>query len=181
MSVSMAHRFPLIVGMSLALTVTAVGLAGCSSPASSAPADAAPSSSASDVDVDSFDKAFENEFFTRHAETTSAAAASTFATAKEIADAFIGYGGVCTNPADSHLSIATSSIDCVGPDGGMQTIAVFATPDEALNWFTAQTAVRTGEVNTYMLGQNWAMAAEGGVGASISQKLGVRNLSINMN
>ncbi|MDQ1122618.1 hypothetical protein [Microbacterium trichothecenolyticum] len=179
MSMSNAPRSTLIVGISLALTVAAVGLAGCSSPATSAPA-AAPSSSASDVDIDSFDKAFQDEFFTRHAETTSAAAASTFATAKEIADAFVADGGVCTNPVDSHLSIATSSIDCVGPDGGMQTIAVFATPDEAQNWFNAQTVVRTGEVSSYLLGQNWAMAAEGGSAASISQKLGVRDLTITM-
>ncbi|KTR94264.1 hypothetical protein NS220_09720 [Microbacterium testaceum] len=91
--------------------------------------------------------------------------------------AFVDAGGTCTNPVDSRLSLATSSIDCLGPNGAMQTIAVFATPAEAESWFAAQKAVKVTGSTSYLLGENWAMVGEG-TSMNSAQKLGVRDQSL---
>jgi len=169
-------KTPWALGASIIVAAAAFGLTGCSSPApttSDDTAKAAPSSAAP-ADDDDMDEDLDD-----YAEDIDDANASSFDTAQAVADAFVAAGGTCANPTDSGLSIATSSVDCAGVSGRTQTIAVFATADEAQKWFDAQTVVKGGEVTSYLLGENWAMVADGAAMNS-AQKLGLRTQTLVM-
>jgi uncharacterized protein YceK len=169
-----ARRGRRMLAAGAAVTVALVlGLAGCSSSASSTSADPQPtttvSSSAAADDDDDDDTSG----------SSLAVTGSTFADARAVADAFVKAGGTCENPVDSGLSIATSSLDCTGPAGGTQTIAVFATEDEAQKWYQAQTVVEVQASTTYLLGGNWAMVGDAS-SMNAGQTLGVRDQTIVM-
>lgn len=173
-------KAPWALGASIIVAAAAFGLTGCSSPAPTTGDDtakAAPSSSAKTDDGDSDDDI--DEDLDDYAGDIDDANASSFDTAQAVADAFVAAGGTCANPTDSGLSIATSSVDCAGVSGRTQTIAVFATADEAQKWFDAQTVVKGGEVTSYLLGENWAMVADGAAMNS-AQKLGLRTQTLVM-
>jgi uncharacterized protein YceK len=171
-----ARRRRRMLAAGAAVTVAlALGLAGCSSSASSTSADPQPtttvsSSAAADDDDDDDDDT---------SGSSLAVTGSTFADARAVADAFIKAGGTCENPVDSGLSIATSSLDCTGPAGGIQTIAVFPTEDEAQKWYQAQTVVEVQASTTYLLGGNWAMVGDAS-SMNAGQTLGVRDQTIVM-
>lgn len=170
-------KAPWALGASIIVAAAAFGLAGCSSPAptmSDDTAKAAPPSSAQTDDDDDLDEDLDD-----YAEDIADANASSFDTAQAVADAFVAAGGTCANPTDSGLSIASSSIDCAGVTGQTQTIAVFATADEAQKWFDAQGVVKSSEITSYLLGKNWAMVADGPA-MNAAQKLGVRGQTLVM-
>ncbi|MDF2992234.1 MAG: hypothetical protein K0S37_2748 [Microbacterium sp.] len=165
----------LTLGFAAAILTTVIGLAGCSSPSTTSSSDATAGSSATAGDDDNTaDDDADDESDDDGANDVTA---STFDTATAVVSAFVDAGGVCTNPVDSHLSIATSSIDCLGPNGRMQTIAVFATPAEAKSWYDAQTEVKVDGPTSYLLGENWAMVGEG-TSMNNAQTLGVRDQSL---
>lgn len=163
----------LLLGAAVVATVT-LGLAGCTSSSGTvssgdqAQASAPSTSSAAEDDDDDA------------VGGGSDVQGSTFADARAVLDAFLKAGGTCENPKDSGLSVATSSLDCTGPSGGTQTIAVFATEDEAKKWYDAQTVVKTDASTSYLLGGNWAMVADA-TSMNAGQKLGVRDQTIVMN
>ncbi len=170
-----------MLGATIIVAAAAFGLTGCSSPAPATGGDApkaVPSSSAQVDDDDDDDDDFAADL-EKDAAAIDDANASSFDTAQAVVDAYIAAGGTCTNPRDSGLSLATSSIDCAGVSGRTQTIAVFATPDEAQKWFDAQTVVKSGEVTSYLLGKNWAMVSDGSA-QSVAQKMGVRTQTLVM-
>lgn len=166
----------LLLGAAVVATVT-LGLAGCTSSSGTVSsgdqtqASAPSTSSAAEDDDDDDDDAVGGG---------SDVQGSTFADARAVLDAFLKAGGTCENPKDSGLSVATSSLDCTGPSGGTQTIAVFATEDEAKKWYDAQTVVKTDASTSYLLGGNWAMVADA-TSMNAGQKLGVRDQTIVMN
>ncbi|MCS5497215.1 hypothetical protein NY547_08215 [Cnuibacter physcomitrellae] len=166
----------LLLGAAVVATVM-LGLAGCTSSSGTvssgdqAQASAPSTSSAAEDDDDDDDDAVGGG---------SDVQGSTFADARAVLDAFLKAGGTCENPKDSGLSVATSSLDCTGPSGGTQTIAVFATEDEAKKWYDAQTVVKTDASTSYLLGGNWAMVADA-TSMNAGQKLGVRDQTIVMN
>jgi hypothetical protein len=168
----------LALGASIIVAAAAFGLTGCSSPAPSTADQASPSAASASATADDADDDLDDEL-DDYAADIDDANASSFDTARAVVDAFVAAGGVCTDPKDSGLSLATSSIDCTGASGQMQTVAVFATADEAQKWFDAQTVVKVGEVTSYLLGENWAMVADGSA-MNIAQKLGVRTQTLVM-
>ncbi|WP_378144523.1 hypothetical protein ACFJGV_13585 [Cnuibacter sp. UC19_7] len=168
----------LLLGAAVAATVV-LGLAGCASGSgagssggqsqASAAATSSPTAGADDDDEDA-----------DAADGGSDVQGSTFADARAVLDAFLKAGGTCENPVDSGLSVATSSLDCTGPSGGTQTIAVFASEGEAKKWYDAQTVVKTQASTSYLLGGNWAMVGDAS-SMNAGQKLGVRDQTLVMN
>jgi len=174
-------KTPWVLGATIIVAAAAFGLTGCSSPAPATGGDAPKAAPSSSAQVDDGDDDDDDDDFAADLEKDAAAIddanASSFDTAQAVVDAYVAAGGTCANPTDSGLSLATSSIDCAGVSGRTQTIAVFATPDEAQKWFDAQTVVKSGEVTSYLLGKNWAMVSDGSA-QNVAQKMGVRTQTL---
>jgi hypothetical protein len=174
-------KTPWVLGATIIVAAAAFGLTGCSSPAPATGGDAPKAAPSSSAQVDDGDDDDDDDDFAEDLEKDAAviddANASSFDTAQAVVDAYVAAGGTCANPTDSGLSLATSSIDCAGVSGRTQTIAVFATPDDAQKWFDAQTVVKSGEVTSYLLGKNWAMVSDGSA-QNVAQKMGVRTQTL---